>query len=112
MNEFFQAAYNDVYDSLSSLLAIIHCDDGHHTEKVGYRQSVKDACKICVESQEIKKIWDAYMRWRRGFTRENPRAFMCASCKNYSKGCGNDKAIHRYDWMDGICKHRGVRPTT
>lgn len=104
MSEFFQAAYNDVYASLSSLLAIIHRDNGYHTEAVGYRQSVKDACKICAEVQEIEGRWHAYTRWRWGFTGESPRAFMCISCKNYSEGCESD--------MDGVCQHQGIRPTT
>ena len=29
---------------LKELLAVIHRDGGHHTEKVGFAQSVEDAC--------------------------------------------------------------------
>lgn len=34
------------------LLATIHCDGGHHTEKVGFEQSIHDAIKIVHELRE------------------------------------------------------------
>lgn len=41
-------------DLARDLLAIIHCDGGHHTAYVGYEQSIKDAIEI--RSQLVQKI--------------------------------------------------------
>ena len=39
---------------VKALLAVIHQDDGHHTAKVGYVQSIRDAIATIVKERQLR----------------------------------------------------------
>jgi hypothetical protein len=76
---------------LGGLLAIIHRDGGHHTENVGYRQSVDDA----------HKIWAGLVEARRGALEE---------AAVVAEGVEEFWAADKYWEVEGDCD-RVVRPS-
>jgi hypothetical protein len=58
-------------DAIRGILAVIHRDGGHHTERVGYAQSVDDAHAVWADPQRDRDAMRAALeRWRDAKARE------------------------------------------
>lgn len=68
---------------LRDLLAVIHCDGGHHTEAVGLDQSIKDAqAAVCELKRELA------MAKREPLTYEQMRAVLIAEARRIAEQAG------------------------